>query len=325
MKSIFDITTKGCVLLIFYTLSQNSNAQIWNKMGNKIKQKIENQADKRIERRIDETIDKNFDRLEENTEKSIQKNKTTKASSDNLPKESEESNWRLMVDMYNTMNEPIDLPDTYQFKLGIRYQTSSSELNNKKPETGEFTLWFSKNLYTGFQTKIDGDITMVLDQGNIITFMEKNKTYTAFNPSAFAINVNNLDLQNQQVTVDETKESPFVSIKKIGTENILGYSCDIYHFVVSENRHSKVWVTNKINQVNNSYIEALSSFGGKYGSIKNLGIFSKVEKDIIKGTMLKVVSLEEDSQTAMIAQEIYLSGKTIQCKEYKNISMSSED
>ncbi len=329
---ITNTLTKTLFIFCFLFAYQSADAQIWKNMGGKVKDKLERQADKRLEQKIDKTIDKGFDKAEQGTEDAVKGNKNKSGKPQSSPESTGEDDMPFdlnsilsgsggmdlgnLENVMNAMNADVKLPSTYNFNLGISYSTSFTEDGKKKDINNAMTIWYSPKDYAGISTDMDVSTFMVMDQGYMISFMEKEKTYTAINPEAFA------GMLGTAVSDDDDDDGSIPDIKKIGSEKILGYNCTIYEVKDKDDEGTaKIWLTNELQAEGASYIKAMSGFAGKMGGKINTKGLSKIHSDIIYGTMMKIETHDEEGISVIQAEEVIKSGKTIDTKQYKKLGL----
>lgn len=277
-----------------FFVPKSTEAQIWKDAGNKLKKKLENQASQRLERQIDNTINKSLDKAE---------NAATDAVKGGEKKSSESEN------PYGNMSSPfgksdVKMSEEYNFQLGISYnlEISGSKKKEKVPAT---TMWFGKEEYMGMSTEQEKNVFMVLDQGAMITFMEKEKMYMVIGGST-AILEQAIAEEGEEDLVDYTFE-------KIGSEKIIGYDCEIYE-VKTEDNQVRVWLTEDLKIEAGHFMKAFSVIAKNTNS-NTLNLNPKTG-----GIMLRMVSTDIKSNETMTMQatEVHNKGKNIITGEYKS-------
>ncbi len=260
----------------------NAEAQIWKNLGKKIEKKVENQASKRLEKKIDKAIDKSFDKAEEGLDDAA-KSTTTAAKQSNK-----------------------QIAPTFAFNLGITYEVL--EENNKKDQVN-MSLWFSDEPYIGMSTGAQEDMFMVMHDGQIITFMEKEKTYMVMGTGFLS----QLSGAAQEAAArDNTSDGNF-RMEKIGSERLLGYNCDIYR-ITNDESVSKVWMAPALGSMIEGLMEGFSSF--LPNNQINMADLSKTNQ----GMMLKTETTDDKGKTiVMQATEIHKNGKKINTSAYKSV------
>lgn len=295
--------SKFLILLLCFFTVHTADAQIWRNTGKKIQKKLENQADKRLERKLDQSIDKGFDKVESSTEDAV-KSKGDKSKDNSNNNSNEGYNGNSMERMLSSLQSDIKLPNSYQFHLGIKYNISTTKGGKKKENDVQTSIWFSNDEYVGMSTDQQSGMFMVLDKNAMVTFMEKEKSY-------MAISTDFINSFAQSAIDNEDDEDDNISFKKIGTERILGYLCDIYLAETNDSK-SKVWISKEFDSEGGSLIKAFSMLNKDKGNnplSPDLGAFG--------GLVLKIESDDGKESMTMIATEIDKKGKKINTGEYK--------
>ncbi len=273
-------------LLVYVLFPPGAAGQIWKNFEKKIGKKIEQQADRRLEKKVDKAIDKGFDKIEESTEvrPKEKKQESAAAGSDNAP--------GAAVAVKN-----VPVTGTYRFKMGVTYRMESSDKKNKMPST---SIWISDESYIGMSSDAQKSMFMVMDDGRMIAFMEDKKTYMSLS-SGFAGTIAG---EAQKNAGDEKTE-----IVKIGTENIMGYACDVYKMTSSEG-DGKIWLAPSI------------EVGGLMKSFAAIARNAKIPSNApAGGLMLKMESKDrkKGETFTMTATEIHRSPRTIETSQYKSM------
>ena len=238
--------SKRLILLLWFFTIHTADAQIWKNTGKKIQKKLQNQADKRLERKLDKSIDKSFDKVEDSTEDAVKGNNKSKTN------KGESNKANSMEQMLSSLQSDVSIPSSYQFYMGVNYNISITSKSGKKKENDmQTSIWFSKDGYVGMSTDQQKEMFMVLDADAMVTFMEKEKTYMAINTDVISSFAQSAIAESE----DEDDEFDSSSFKKIGSEKILGYQCDIY-LAETDDSKSKIWIAKDFNSEGGSLVKA---------------------------------------------------------------------
>lgn len=298
----FILTT---VLLSIFLLPmpQHAEAQIWKNLGRKIEKKVEDQASRRLERKIDKAIDKGFDEAEsaaDNAVKAGNSKDNSESSASTANQSKSQANASSVSGGGNTSVE-----DSYKFNLGVEYELQSNGNSDKI----NMTMWFSKNGYVGMDASTgNGSMTTVIDTDNMIVFMEDQKSYMVMSNSMLGA------ISKAAVKEAEKSDPTKVKMTRLADEKILGYNCQVYQ-ITSEDGESKIWITTELDANPLGITEGMKNFGG--------GVQIPAQVKDMNGAMMKVESrnTKDKEQVVMQAIKVHKDGKTINSKEYKNMSV----
>ncbi|MBJ2173975.1 DUF4412 domain-containing protein [Aureibaculum sp. A20] len=233
MKSIKTLT----LLLTFFIISTNSEAQFWKKLGKKVEEAAKETVNRKAEEKASEKTEQAIDSLF-NVDKKIKRKKKKKNQNPNSTNESEEAsvNENILED-YLQQDEDIDLPESYSFDWKYVMKIESEATKKKQKEIGDmnFTYLLSTQS-TAFATQFDmgnkgkgmSNTLMVMDltAGINFTLMEINgEKVIQKMPSMANMSSENNETENN---LDNT------TIKKIGTKVILGYTCQGFEIQLEE-------------------------------------------------------------------------------------------
>lgn len=301
---------KSTLLLVALLLSHQVDAQIWKNVGGKIKKKLENQADQRLERKIDKTIDKSFDKVEQSAEDAVKTKPKENHSNDDddiqIPGfDMNSMDMSSLERMMAAMTKEVPVADVYKFHLGVKYNIQSAT-KKKKEEDMQMAIWFSDKGYVGMNTDKQAETFIIIDENALITFMEKEKSYLAISNDLMRGFTGMVEEY-----ADDMDDDDGGSFKKIGTDKVLGYTCDIYEVKSDDGAASKVWISKEFKAEGKSLIQAFAGLGQEQSSL------SKLDLGPLEGLILKVESQEDGERMTMIATEVNRNGKQIKTKDYK--------
>lgn len=263
---------------VCFVLPADAEAQIWKNLGKKIEKKVEDQASRRLEKKIDKTIDKGFDAAEDGLDDAAKS---------------------------GTAQSKKAIAKQYDFNLGITYEISQD--NKKNDQVGGMSMWFSNEPYVGMSSDAQTDAFMVMDDGQIITFMESNKTYMVMGTGFLGQIVG-----GAEEAADDSTPADF-KMEKIGSEQILGYNCDIYR-VTSDDTQSRIWVAPSLGKAASGLMQGFGSFLPK--NQINMADLDRMNM----GMALKVVTTNDKNETiTMQATKVHKQGKKINTSNYKSM------
>ncbi|HMR18306.1 MAG TPA: DUF4412 domain-containing protein [Sphingobacterium sp.] len=284
------------LLMLVYLLPQTSEAQVLKGLGKKLEKKVEQQINNRVERQADKAINKGMDKVENATEDVI------KGNANKRSKSTETTSAKKKPYDFRS-NSDVILADTYDFTLGVTYQTQSG-----KGKAVETAMWFGGADYIGMSVAQEEDMFMIMHGANMIAFMEKEKSYMVLGGGITAGILGSAVEEAEDNTFDEE-----FSIKKIGSERILNYNCDVYEAKTSEYT-TKLWLTTELGVDAGHFMRAFGQLTkiGK-GSLPNL-------QNQAGGILLKMEgkSLKDKDTMKMQATSINKQGKSINTKDYKS-------
>ena len=303
-----------------------AQGQIWKNMGKKIEKKVEDQASRRLERKIDQAIDKGFDSVENAADEAVRSDNKPKSEDTKAGGESAQPSQATGASSTTTTDTPsadaiykalgiqnsanaAPLTGTYDFKVGVTYETTVSSQKSKEKNPG-FTLWISENPYMGMATDANNSMFMVMDGEKMITFMEQNKTYMVLGGAMFQGAV----AAAAEEAENDSNPSDF-SISKVGTEKILGYDCDVYE-MKSDETVATVWLTNALG------VSPGSAFMSSFSTLmKNNKTQLPSNFNQAAGVMLKMESknTKDQEEISLVATQISQNGKSIDASQYKSM------
>lgn len=282
--------------VILLTVPLESDAQIWKNLGKKLEEKIEKEASKRAERKIDQAINKSFDKLEESADGAI-KGRTFDQGQ--------------LEAMMGAMNADVTLQDTYDFGIGITYETLVAE-GGRKSGDALMTMWFSDQPYLGMQAT-DGKEQMftVLHDGQIVIFMENQKSYMAIGKAMFEAMGSAAAKYIEEEGEDDHKE---VTLTRLPDETVLGQRCKVY-LAKTEDGESRVWYTDELG------VDMLKGFAENLSTLTRQNFRQQMPAGMedLSGVMLKMEfkDLESGEIMTMEAKTIHREGKRIKSADYK--------
>lgn len=308
-------------VFMFLCLPNASEAQIWKNMGKKIEKKIEQQADRRLERKIDKTIDKGFDKVEEAAEvkpkkkdkKSDKNTKSKKGSGDDS-----ETDFSSILDALGNMEEgdedmPFDpgsvlkamglggdvpAPQAkYIFSLDVDY-----EIKADKEEPMNMGLSLSEKGYLGMSSPIQEGAFVIMDNGVTHTFMKEQMAYMSMDMEAMG----GVMLDKMEEHADDEED---ISFKRVGSETILGYKCEIYEFEDSDG----------IGRISIATGLPVSDFFGSFGAMNK---DAKMPKNApTPGLPLKIVSVDKSTKETfqMLAVKVNKSKTEFDTSGYRSM------
>jgi len=291
-----NVCIVGLSLLVFL-IPQTSKAQLLKGLGKKLEKKVEQQINNRVERQADKAINKGMDKVENAAEEAI------KGSGNRQPDTGGAPSSDIGNMGFPTGTSDVTLSDTYDFTLGVTYQTQGS-----KDKATEMTMWFGGEDYIGMSVTQEKDMFMVMHGANMIAFMEKEKSYMVLGGGMTAGVLGAAVEETENDTFDEE-----FSIKKIGSERILNYNCDVYEATTSEYT-TKLWLTTELGVDAGHFMSAFGQLTKtSMGGLPNM-------KNQAGGILLKMEgkSLKDKDTMRMEATSINKQGKNIHTKDYKS-------
>lgn len=289
-------TSVACMLLLVIGVPLESEAQILRNLTKRLEEKIESEATRRAERKIDQAVNKSFDKLEES------------ASSAFKGIQFDQNQIDAMV---GAMSADVTLKDTYDFNLGITYETKVTDGNSEDAET-TMTMWFSDDSYIGMD--VDGGnerMLSVLDEDHVVVFMKDKKTYMAIGSAMFEA-MGQMAEEHIQDAVNEPDEE--FSFTRLPDETILGQRCKVYQ-VRSEESESRVWYTEDLG------VDMLKSFSKSLSTLTRQDMTQKMPSGMegAAGVMMKMEARDLNSGEVMTmeAKTIHRNGTMIKSADYK--------
>ncbi|MCO5230268.1 MAG: DUF4412 domain-containing protein [Chitinophagales bacterium] len=190
--------------------------------------------------------------------------------------------------------------DEYIFDLGVTYKTAMG-----KQSSQEITMWVGKDSYIGMGNAIAKNVIIFdFDNNSTVIFQENEKTYMGIK-----LNIN--ETANSQAT----EEKPY-KIEKIGTETILGYSCDKYKVTTDENE-SIISISKDLQYNYMDFAKKLNSTDKS-----NKANFPSIN-GIPNGMMLKTVTtdLKTKQTMTMEATQVIQRPTIFKTSDYKKMGM----
>lgn len=218
----------------FLLLSGTTHAQFWKKIKESAKDAAEESVLRKTEEKTTEKTEKAIDSIFELPKKS--KKKTNRKSGPTNESEEVAIDENILED-YLEQDEDINLPESYSFEWKYVMQMESEAYNKKQKEMGDmkFTYLLSTQS-TAFATQFDmgnknmglSNTLMVMDlsAGVNFTLMEINSEKIIQKMPSMA------NLPNENNEPDDNLDN--ITIKKIGTKEILGYTCQGFEIQLEE-------------------------------------------------------------------------------------------
>lgn len=306
-KNIFRHVTMVALLIGF--IPELSEAQILKRITKRVGEKIEREATRRADRKVDEAINKGFDKVEEGLEGSNQKDAAKASSSTDMASRMEALMGGLSAD--------VKLKDTYDFKVGVTYEMRVPEGKGSDGPT-QMAMWFANEPYVGSEVEQGNNRMMsVIDDGQIIMFNDTDKSYMAISSQSLgALSQAAQDAAGDMELDDEDLGE--VTMKRLGSENILGYTCQGYEFS-TEAATTRIWYTEELN------INMFAAFLGSMGTLIN-HTTSELPKEAmdVNGVMMRMESHDKATGDRMImeAKQVHTQGKTIVSSDYKRMGLN---
>lgn len=308
-KNIFRHVTMVALLIGF--MPELSEAQILKRITKRVGEKIEREATRRADRKVDQAINKGFDKVEEGLEGNNNNKQDTKqaASSSNMAAQMEALMGGLSAD--------VKLKDTYDFRIGVTYEMRTPE-DEGGGESTTMAMWFANEPYVGSEVEQGNDrMISVIDDGQIIMFNDTDKSYMAISSQSLgAFSQAAKDAVGDQELVDEDLGE--VTMKRLGSENILGYTCQGYEFS-TDAATTRIWYTEELN------VNMFAAFLGSMGTLLN-HTTSELPKEAmdVNGVMMRMESHDKTTGDRMImeAKQVHTQGKTIVSSDYKRMGLN---
>ncbi len=277
---------------------QEGNTQILKGFGKTLEKKVEQQVNQRVERRADRAINKSMDEIENAADEAF------KGSEKKQPKAGTEPSSGGRSVGFPTGNSNVSISDTYDFTLGISYNIRSG-----KDKPAETMMWLGGEDYIGMSVPQRQDMLMVMHGANMIAFMEKEKSYMVLG-GAMAERIMGAAVEEAE---KDTGTENF-SIRKIGTERILDYNCDVYEANTSEYT-TKLWLTAELGVDAGHFMKAFSQL-----TKSNAGRLPDLQNEA-GGVLLKMEGKGSKNEETMYmeATAVHKQGKRINTKEYKSM------
>ncbi len=290
----------GLGMLVLCMLPEDASSQTLRGLGRKLERKIQEKASRRAEDKVDKAIDKALDKAE----KAVDQHTEDQDNDGDTPSKKAVTNSQEKgAPSASKVGSTKPLQEQYNFVLGIQYEMLEGE---QKGRGTDVTLWVSEGPYLGMVSEAQKNAFMVMDDGQMIVFMEKEKSYMTLGGFASAIT-------EKAVQATEENDAEF-TFKKIGTEDILGYQCDIFE-MKSEASEAKLWIAQHMGvQTANSMMQQFGTLMRK--SKKGVPDLSKAS-----GLMLKMESFDasKKEKITMVAKEVYKEHKKILSSDYTSM------
>jgi len=168
---------KLLIVLGIFFFSQNSNAQLLDRIVRKTQKKIEREAENRTQKRIDKGIDDAFDGVEDgidgkNKDKNKPEDANTSSTSNNDPSKNNSSNTNNEEATENTNNTPTLVWSKFDFIPGdtVIFEDGPSA----EEENGEFPSRWDLDEGNAEIAEVDGTNVIVFPHGAVIVPYLKN-------------------------------------------------------------------------------------------------------------------------------------------------------
>src|SRR5690554_265706 len=240
------------LVVLFICEPMTSDAQIWKNLGRKIEKKVEEQASRRAERKIDQAINKGFDKVEQSADEAVKGAGNAGDPKVNSPAAAGSSDMSAMSRIFRGSGEPAEIKELYEFDMAITYALKDKP--NSKPV--HMSMAMGKGDYMGMSTESNGSIAMfmILDGSHMTTFMMEEQKYMSIGSG---VTDQILEAAAEQAELEENEATDF-TLKKVGTERVLNYACDIYEMTTDDGT-VKVWLTKELGIAGEHFLSAFST------------------------------------------------------------------
>lgn len=230
MKYVIALLTAG---LISITFTVDAEAQILNRL----KKKAQDAAEQKAEEKISERIERAAEQMVERSWNSI---------FGEMPEDSS-SGMRLPF----TMGSDVTTEDEYSFDTITTMEVETIRENGEADPPLIMDMHFSENeMYTGTKFESEemkeeeGDVFIIYDFRNSAMLMlmenEEDKFSFAYDWKQTLDKMETDSTDQEETDWDNTEE--WQGYEKIGTKEILGYSCDGYRSE-TENENIEIWIS----------------------------------------------------------------------------------
>lgn len=295
------------LVVLFMCEPMTADAQIWKNLGRKIEKKVEEQASRRAERRIDKAIDKGFDKVEQTADDAVKGSGKAADGKSNAGGAARSSDMSVMSSILSGSGETANIKDLYEFDLAITYELKDKP--SAKPVNMSMAL--GKGEYMGMSTEAQGSpaMFMILDEGQMSTFMLEQQKYMVIGSG-----VTDQMLAAAAEHVEEEDDSAAdVSIRKVGSERILNYACDIYEMTTDDGT-VRVWLTQELGLAGNHFLSSFSALMRNNGNMPQMG-------SQVGGMLLKMEAKDQRGRntTSMVAIDVNDNGFSFNTTGYSPI------
>ena len=164
------LTLRIIIIIGFFTLSQNSNAQIFDRVN----RKIEREAERRAEKRIDKEIDKAFDEIEDEIDGKNKEDEDTDKTKDKDPSDKNDDNEQDDNNNVDTdeINKPTVVWSKFDFVPGDTVIFEDNPSSDE--ENGEFPSRWDLVGGNAEIAEVDVEKVIIFPQGGTIVPYLKN-------------------------------------------------------------------------------------------------------------------------------------------------------
>jgi hypothetical protein len=259
------------IIVCFFT-GTTSAQSILERAASKAKEKLEQKAEKKVDQKIDETIDQGIEKIENSAKGDRQEDKDSAESA-------EVKNQRRMQGLLKGLGvsgEPVPFDESYSFTSKIQMHIETIDGKGEKTSDGEFITYYHPEranfAYEVLSENIGakGKGIFIFDFANKASIMlsedEGKRTGIVYGLNAS----HGEDSDSAEVSSEDLKdiESQVLDphLTKTGrSRNILGYSCDEYHYNNPEEKtEGWYWITRDIKLKNRDF----------YGTFLNIAAWS---------------------------------------------------
>lgn len=286
MRYLIVILTVGLLLPAFGT----AEAQILKRL----KKKAEEAAAQKAEEKVAEQIQQAAEQMVERSWSSI------------FGEIEPDSTGRLPF----LQNSNVVTEDEYHFDTITTMEIQTTNKDGKSDPPTIMDMYFNTDeMYTGTSfsneemKKEDGELFIIYDFKNSAMLMlmanEKNKL-------SFAYDWNHaMDMVDDSAYVEKDQQQEWPEYTKIGTKNIMGYSCDGYK-TQTENEDFEIWVSREaeygMNQLFRAQTNAKQIKGTVPDNYPNGMIMEMVSRDIDSGdvTKMQVTDIKKNARVRYV-------------------------
>lgn len=291
-------------LIVSFSFTNETNAQILKKL----KKKVQQAAEQTI-------IDKTAEKAAQQTGKAMD---SLLDIDPNYQAKSQEQ----LINQYMQSGADIPIEDVYKFNTHVMMQMTVED--NKKPVTIDYSMWFSDNAsYMATEMKnIDskksksnsmpeGMLTIMDDKNQaMVIIMEEQKMAQIISMEKIK------DIADQEKLENEVIDTSIPEIKKTGrTKKILEYNCEEFETVTAEGKVT-LWITKDIRLFQkNMFANLNKSLGGNP--------FQKIP-EAAKGFMMEMhfENTHNGERSSMYVKSISKKAKSINMKAYQSMNLS---
>lgn len=307
---------KPIVLTFFFLLLSNTvQAQFWKKIEKRAKEAVEEAVIRKTEEKAAEKTEKVIDSIFEMPKK-VKKKRKPRATNENGEEVFDES----ILEDYIQQDEEVDLPESYSFGWKYVMKMESEAYKKKQKEMGDMRItYFLSTESTAFATQFEMgkeemnfSSLMVMDPSTGVNFtlmqMEGKKIIQKMPSIGNMLNENN--------EADDYSDN--VKIKKIGTKEILGYTCQGFEMQLQEG-------------ISTVYINPNAPVSFNHGGDTKFapkGFDAKWLKEFKNGLMMEMtfISAKNKKQNMkMTCVELVKEPFTVNLNEYKSFMELSKE